>query len=54
MGTALIVEDQFPEQADLVTRILSSRAFRPIVAGDGEDRPPLWCGSITPTSSCWT
>lgn len=35
MGTALIVEDH-PEQADLVSRILSLRAYRPIIAEDGE------------------
>ena len=35
MGTALIVEDH-PEQADLVSRILRLREYRPIVAEDGE------------------
>jgi DNA-binding response OmpR family regulator len=35
MGTALIVEDH-PEQADLVSRILRLRDYRPILAEDGE------------------
>src|SRR5271163_5331876 len=34
-GTALIVEDH-PEQADLVARILSTRAVRSMVAENGE------------------
>jgi DNA-binding response OmpR family regulator len=35
MGTALIVEDH-PEQADLVSRLLRLRDYRPILAEDGE------------------
>lgn len=35
MRTALIVEDH-PEQAELVSRILSLRSYRPIIAEDGE------------------
>jgi DNA-binding response OmpR family regulator len=35
MGTALIVEDH-PEQADLVSRILRLRDYKPILAEDGE------------------
>lgn len=35
MATALIVEDH-PEQAELVSRILGLRSYRPIIAEDGE------------------